>query len=211
MRDRGASAPARHRASPHQEGSLTEAVFLGGWPTADFTLPTPLPEVALLGRSNVGKSSLLNALTGRKALARTSGAPGKTRECNAFRVDDRLYLLDLPGYGYARVAKTQREAFRALMAGVLARPRLTGAVWLLDLRRDPSAADLAVADQLAEAGTPVLLALTKADKVPRRARADRANAIAAAVGVPEDQCVVTSARTRDGITDLRDAIEAVAA
>lgn len=174
-------------------------------------MPVPLPEVALLGRSNVGKSSLLNALTGRKALARTSGDPGKTRECNAYRIDDLFYLLDLPGYGYARVSRDQRAEFQRLIVGVLQRARLRGAVWLLDLRRDPSTDDLVLADTLVEAGTPVLVALTKADKVPRLERDERLAAIAASVGLPEDQCVVTSAKTRDGIDDLREAIVAVAA
>ena len=167
--------------------------------------------MALLGRSNVGKSSLLNALTGRKGLARTSGAPGKTRECNVFRVNEAFYLLDLPGYGYARVSRQQRAEFRRLMDGVLRRPRIRGAVWLLDLRRDPSDDDRLLAGLLEDAGTPILVAFTKADKVPRRERDERAVAIAGAVGVPGDQCVVTSARTRDGIADLRHAIEAVAA
>jgi GTP-binding protein len=139
-------------------------------------------------------------------LARTSGAPGKTRECNAYRVDDTFHLLDLPGYGYAGVSKTRRQEFAALIQGVLARPRLTGAVWLFDLRRDPSPDDLGLADVLAERGTPVLVAFTKADKVTRRAREARAAAVLEAMGLPGDQAVITSAHTREGVDDLREAI-----
>lgn len=159
----------------------------------------------------MGKSSLLNALTNRKGLARTSGDPGKTRECNTFRIDDRFYLLDLPGYGYARVSRQQREEFKVLISGVMVRPQLRGAVWLLDLRRDPSTDDLVLADTLADAGIPILVALTKADKVPRRERDARLATIAAAIALPQDQCIVTSAKTRDGIDDLRESILAVAA
>jgi len=167
-----------------------------------------LPEIGLLGRSNVGKSSLLNALTGRRTLARTSRTPGKTRACNVFAVDQRFYLVDLPGYGYARAAKTVRRELLNLLTGYVSRrDRLAGVVWLLDVRRDPSPDDLAMGRLLADRGLPTLVAITKSDKFGRVQRTERSVAILNAVGIPADQCVVTSARTRDGVRDLREAIE----
>ena len=122
-----------------------------------------------------------------------------------------LYLLDLPGYGYARAAKGERAGFARLLAGVLERPRLSGVVWLLDIRHDPSTDDAAMQDRLAAAGVPVLATLTKGDKLPRGQRLRRAAALRAVVGLDEDQVIVTSAHTGEGIPDLRDAVAALAA
>lgn len=170
-------------------------------------LDPPLPELALLGRSNVGKSSLLNALVGRR-IARISATPGKTRALNVFEVEfsKTLYLLDLPGYGYARVSKAERAAFLQLLVNTLRRPRLAGAVWLLDLRHEPSDGDRAMQDQLAEAGTAVLAAATKSDKLPPVRRHAQADTLRQALGIDEDAFIVTSARTGEGIADLREAI-----
>lgn len=129
---------------------------------------------------------------------------------NAFRVPldaaTALYLLDLPGYGYARVSQTERAGFRRLLTGVLARPHLAGAVWLLDLRHAPSALDRDMQDQLAARGARVLAAFTKADKLPRGQRLERARALRDTLALDEEQTVITSARTGEGILDLRDAI-----
>jgi GTP-binding protein len=122
-----------------------------------------------------------------------------------------LYLLDLPGYGYARVSKLQRTAFANLVRHVLARPRLAGVVWLLDVRREPSAEDQAMLERFARAHTPVLAAITKSDKLPRGQRAIRVQALQAGLGLAEEQVVSTSARSGDGIADLRAAIAALAA
>jgi GTP-binding protein len=157
----------------------------------------------LIGRSNVGKSSLLNALLGRR-IAKVSGSPGKTRMLNVFRLPD-CYFLDLPGYGYARVSQTERAAFHRLLAEVLLRPRIAGAVWLLDLRRDPSADDLAMQDLLA-GGSRVLAAFTKADKLPRGQQRDRARALCAALHLEDEQTVTTSVKTGEGVAELREAI-----
>jgi GTP-binding protein len=163
-----------------------------------------------MGRSNVGKSSLINALIGRKALAHTSKTPGKTRTANVYNIEDRFYLVDLPGYGYAKASRTERRSFQSLVQEYLStRQELAGAVWLLDVRRDPSAADRAAAELLSERGLPVLAAITKADKLGRSRRAEQARAISAALELEEDQCIVTSARTRDGIQELGDAIDAL--
>jgi len=170
-------------------------------------LDPPLPEFAFVGRSNVGKSSLLNALAGRR-IARISATPGKTRALNVYEVDAprSVYFLDLPGYGYARVPKTERESYRQLLAETLRRPRLAGVVWLLDLRHEPSDGDRDMQDGFAAAGTPVLAAATKSDKLPPTRRRTQADALRAAIGLDEDAFLVTSARTGLGIADLREAI-----
>jgi GTP-binding protein len=205
----GGPPPARrHGAGAREERGLTETRFIGSWPRPDFRLEPALPEIAFLGRSNVGKSSLLNAITGRRALARTSQSPGKTQTINVYGVADRYYLVDLPGYGYARASRTERRRFVALLRDYLSsREPLAGVVWLLDVRRDPVDEDREMANHVAGRGVPILVAITKADKFGRGRRIDRRRAILDAIGIPEEQCVLTSARTRDGIQDLRDAIE----
>ena len=169
-------------------------------------LDPPLPEVAFVGRSNVGKSSLLNALVGRR-IAKISGTPGKTRALNVFVIDESHYFLDLPGYGYARVGKAQRAAFRGLVKHALRRERLRGVVWLLDIRHALSTDDQAMQDALAEEEkTHVLAALTKGDKLSSAKRSTRERELREELGLPEDQVVATSAKTGEGIADLQEAI-----
>jgi GTP-binding protein len=122
-----------------------------------------------------------------------------------------LYLLDLPGYGYARASKGELTAFRGLLSHVVKRPRLVGVVWLLDIRRDPSPEDHAMQDTFAGAGTRVLAALTKSDKLPRGQRLARAAALHETLGVAADQLILTSARTGEGIPELREAVAALVA
>jgi GTP-binding protein len=178
------------------------AEFVGSFPDPLHPLTPQLAEIALLGRSNVGKSSLLNALTGRPGLARVSGTPGKTTLLNAFRLPD-FYLVDLPGYGFARAGKAARSGYRALVTRYLReRPTLAGVVWLLDARHHPSRDDLEMQQLLAESGRPVLAVLTKGDKLTRSAQRARAGEIAAALGLEEDQIQLTSSRSRSGIADL---------
>ena len=143
-------------------------------------------------------------MLGRK-LAKVSGSPGKTRMMNVFLVQN-FYFLDLPGYGWARVSQAERAAFHRLLDGVLRRPRIAGAVWLLDLRRDPSPDDQAMQDLLSAGGVRVLAAFTKADKLPRGQQRDRARALRVALHLDDDQTVSTSAKTGDGVVDLKDAI-----
>jgi len=204
VRHRRPGTAGGDRARAPEEGSLTDPVFRGSFPRADVVLDPPLPEVAFLGRSNVGKSSLLNALTGRR-IAKTSRTPGKTKMMNVFQVDG-AYLLDLPGYGYARASHGERTAFRGLLTHALRRDRLGGVVWLLDLRRTLSADDRAMQDALAERGTRVLATFTKADKLSRGERVQRERELRAELGLADDQCVLTSARTGDGMQELREAI-----
>lgn len=127
-----------------------------------------LPEVALVGRSNVGKSSLINCLAGRRGLAKVSGTPGKTRLLNFYRINNRFYWVDLPGYGYAQVSKQMRREWRELIEGYLTeRENLRGVIHLLDLRHPPTADDVQMHLWLRENNLPFVLVATKADKVSR--------------------------------------------
>jgi GTP-binding protein len=154
----------------------------------------------------VGKSSILNAIVGRKAIARTSKTPGKTRECNVFRLDEQLYLVDLPGYGYARVSHQSRKHFLTLIERCLLRRSLAGVVWLLDVRREPSREDLLLKERLSASGVPVMIAVTKSDKLSRQRRLQRVETLRRELSVCEDQVTLTSAITNEGIDQLRLAV-----
>ena len=177
----------------------------GGWrPEAD------LPEVAFSGRSNVGKSSLLNRLVRRRSLARVSNTPGRTREINFFRVNEALVLVDLPGYGYSRQSKAQRALWRPLVEGYLrSSPQLRGVVQLLDVRRDPTPDDVDTLDLMADVGVPVLLVVTKTDKLTRAASERRVAAIATLLSVEQDAIVPVSSETGAGRDELAQAIMAL--
>lgn len=180
--------------------------FVGSFPDPLVRLEPPLPEVALIGRSNVGKSSLFNALVGKPGLARVSGTPGKTTLLNAFRLPG-FYLVDLPGYGFARAGKAARAGYRTLITRYLGeRPDLAGVVWLLDARHDPSRDDYEIQDLLIESGRPVLAVLTKADKLTRTAGAARLRELAAALGLQEDHLQLTSSKSQHGIAELGESI-----
>lgn len=182
--------------------------FLGGMAAASGWRPdAELPEIAFAGRSNVGKSSLLNRLVRRKAFARVSKTPGRTREINFFRVNGKFVLADLPGYGYARVSKTQKAEWRPLMEGYLRRsPTLRGVIQLLDARREPSGDDLQMLDFLADVGVPTLIVLTKTDKLSARQLAEHVPAVSRALGVGEEQIIPFSAVTGVGRDELAEAM-----
>ena len=124
-------------------------------------------------------------------------------------VDAPCYLLDLPGYGYARASKAERVAFGGLLRYTIVRPGLAGVVWLLDIRREPSDDDRAMQEAFARQGTRVLAAFTKGDKVPRGRRLNRERELATVLALDADQTIVTSAKTGDGILELREAIAAL--
>jgi GTP-binding protein len=187
-----------------------EVEFVGSFPDPGVALDPVLPEIALIGRSNVGKSSLLNALVGRPGMARVSATPGKTTLLNVFRLP-QFYLVDLPGYGFARASKTARAGYRRLVNGYLGgRKTLVGVVWLLDIRHPPSKDDLEMQALLIENNRPVLAVLTKADKLVRSAQFTRTKELAAALGLPEDQVQVTSTKSGAGVAELWESITAAA-
>src|SRR5438552_13114509 len=164
--------------------------FVGWFPSADIPLDPPLPEIALLGRSNVGKSSLLNALAGQR-LAKVSGTPGKTRALTVYHMC-AYYFLGLPAHGYAKAGQAQRREFGTLIARTLDRVRLAGVLWLLDVRRDPSPADRVIQHLLAAKGPRVLAAAPKAANLPRGPRAGRQRDLRAALRLDPDQRIRTT-------------------
>jgi GTP-binding protein len=196
-----ASAPLVIRSLEFMGGQAT----LGGW------RPEPtMPEVAFAGRSNVGKSSLLNRLIHRKKFARVSNTPGRTREINFFKVNDAFVLVDLPGYGYARISKEKRAEWKPLIESYLrSSPELRGIVQLLDARHDPTDDDRAMLDFLGEIGVPAIIVLTKIDKLSAKERRERVDRISKMLGLEEDQTIVFSAVTGEGRDDLGRAIDAL--
>ncbi len=187
--------------------------FIGGMAKAGGWRPEPsLPEIAFAGRSNVGKSSLLNRLVRRKAFARVSRTPGRTRELNFFRVNDDMVLVDLPGYGYARISKERKADWKPLIEGYLgSSPALRGVVQLLDVRREPTEDDLDMLDFLAELGAPTVVVVTKTDKLTRTAAAARVRELATALGLDEEQIISFSAVTGAGRDELAAAIQSLVA
>lgn len=134
--------------------------------------PGDLPEVALAGRSNVGKSTLLNKLMNRKGLARTSGNPGKTRTLNFYLVNELIHLVDLPGYGYAKVSRSERNQWQKLLEGFLKeRKSLNGVLLLVDSRHEAQRSDLQMADWLTHFDVPLVLVATKVDKLSKNQQA----------------------------------------
>lgn len=168
--------------------------------------PPDRPEYAFIGRSNVGKSSLINMLTGRSSLAKTSGKPGKTQLINHFIIDNEWYLVDLPGYGYAQVGKAEREKFAALIDGYLtSRPNLLCIFVLVDSRIDPQRIDLDFMTNLGERGLPFVVVFTKTEKLSQvklQAALDRYKAILLETWEEAPTFFVTSAVTALGREDI---------
>ena len=150
------------KVNTHNADILLSAANKSHYPQDD------IPEVALAGRSNVGKSSFINTMLNRKNLASTSGKPGKTQLLNFFNIDDKLRFVDVPGYGYARVSKKEREKWGKMIEEYLTtRENLRAVVSLVDLRHEPSADDVQMYEFLKYYEIPVILVATKADKIPR--------------------------------------------
>jgi GTP-binding protein len=173
-----------------------------------------IPEIAFAGRSNVGKSSLLNALTNRKTLARTSNTPGRTREINFFNLADHLMLVDLPGYGYARASKQLVRQWTGLVNDYLrGRSELRRVVLLIDSRHGLKDSDFRVMEMLGVAGVSYQVTLTKTDKIPA-AKLETTQAKVAETLVKHTaahpQILATSARTGAGLPELRAALAALA-
>jgi GTP-binding protein len=188
--------------------------FLMGAVDVEALPPADLPEVAFAGRSNVGKSSLINALVGQRRLARASNAPGRTREVNFFLLDDRLRLVDLPGYGFARAPKTAARKFQNLGRAYLrGRPNLKRVYQLIDARHGLTGTDKPALDALDEAAVSYQVVLTKADKL-RPAEVERvlAETRAAIAKRPAafPRVLATSAEKGAGLAELRAEIAAAA-
>ncbi len=147
---------------------IKDVKFIRGAANWKDLMEDGLPEVAFVGRSNVGKSSLINMLVGRRALARTSNTPGKTQEFNYYGINDKLYFVDLPGLGYAKVSKVQRAKWERFIKRYLAeREPLRLVIHLVDSRHDPTRHDLEIMAVMKEGRVPYLIALTKADKLSK--------------------------------------------
>jgi GTP-binding protein len=187
---------------------IRELEFMGGMAAVDGWRPeSELPEVAFAGRSNVGKSSLLNKLVRRKAFARVSRTPGRTREINFFRVNSSFILADLPGYGYARVSKEKKADWKPLIEGYLRHTAtLAGVVLLLDIRREPSDDDVAMLDYLAELELPTVVVLTKTDKVSSQAAEEQTTAIMQRLSLSREQTIPFSSSTGLGRDELAEAV-----
>jgi GTP-binding protein len=170
--------------------------------------PALHPEVAFAGRSNVGKSSLINTLVNRRRLVKTSSTPGRTQLINFFSVDDRLSLVDLPGYGYAKVPPAVKQQWGPMIEAYLkGRESLKAVVLIMDLRRIPRTEELNFIDWLRLYRRIPILVLTKADKLSASARNKQRRANAAALGVEEAQLILFSAKTRLGRESVWSAIE----
>ena len=168
-----------------------------------------VPEIAFAGRSNVGKSSLLNLLTNRKSLARVSGAPGKTRTINFYRINGEFRIVDLPGYGYAKISKSISENWGDMMEEYFQnRQGLKKVVQLVDIRHAPSAQDVQMYEYLRHYGLDGLVFATKADKISRNQMSKNISVIRKALGMkPEDKVIACSALKRTGQDELLDEIE----
>ena len=168
-------------------------------------------EIAFAGRSNVGKSTLINKLFNRKNLARVSSVPGKTATINFYKLDN-IFFADLPGYGYAKVAKTEKERWSDLIEGYLNSDRDIYLVFLLiDMRHAPSADDLQMIDYLIETERPFVIVLTKADKLKKTEREKRMEAFAQEIPDFNDIHIIPfSSQTFEGVDELRNIIEDIA-
>ncbi len=184
--------------------------FAGSVVAPGQPFPGELPQVAFAGRSNVGKSSLINRVLGRprRKVARVSASPGKTQALNFYEVNRSFFLVDLPGSGYARAPRAVRESWRVLVRGYLAgSDQLRGVVYLVDSRHPPTDGDCEFVEYLAGTGVPTLIALTKVDKLKAKERGEGvAGRVTSRLGVTEDQVVASSARTGEGAEELLEAI-----
>jgi len=188
--------------------SFTDVRFL----TSVFDLkqlpPQEIPEIAFAGRSNVGKSSLLNCLVNRRNLVKTSAKPGKTQSLNFFLLDNCIYLVDLPGYGYARVSKKMQASWQNLITAYLeTRENLKCVVVIVDLRHEVKIVDLQLVDWLRNCNKPYLLVYTKADKLSANQRSKNAAILDAGFGVSKSERVLFSAKTGMGRDNLLSALD----
>ena len=169
--------------------------------------PDDLPEVAFAGRSNVGKSSLINKILNRKKLVRTSKTPGRTQLLNFFEINELWRFVDLPGYGYAKVPVEIKKRWRPMVESYLTtRVNLRGMVWLLDIRREVSKEDLHLWDWLQAKQVPVIIVVTKADKLSKNKRNKQAASIAKSLGRKAQELIQFSATSGEGKDEIWQAL-----
>jgi len=178
---------------------IFSAEFVKGATEPKHYPPEDLPEVAFGGKSNVGKSSLINDLVGRKSLVETSKTPGRTREINFFNVNDELYLVDLPGFGYAKVSKSEREAWGPMIENYLQyRRNLVAIVCLIDIRRGVQTQDRQLIQAAPHFGLQPIPVFTKADKLSKQERRNRRREIADELEVEQDELIFYSTEQKMG-------------
>lgn len=197
--------------SKNKPWEIQSAEFVKSGASREHFVKDGMPQIAFAGRSNVGKSSLLNMLTRRRGLAKASNTPGRTRLINYFLVNERYYYVDLPGYGYAKAPKGEIEKWRLMIDAYLQdNPSLRLIVLLLDARREPSELDDQLVDFLEHHNIPAILALTKTDKLKYNALLKSSRAIAEHYGLPEGAVpIISSAETGKGRDDLLQVIHEV--
>jgi GTP-binding protein len=183
---------------------VKSVAYIGSFADPEALPRTGWPEIAFVGRSNVGKSSLINTLLGRRGVARTSNTPGKTRTANFFVVNDALCFVDMPGYGYARVSKEERSKWQTLMGRYLAkRDTLRGVVHLLDVRHAPARSDIEFYDELLNAERARCLVFNKVDKISRGSvRQTIAGHLRVLEPGPETAVIAFSSETGEGKNEL---------
>lgn len=191
--------------------NYNKAEFKASYGSLKQLPPPERPEFAFSGRSNVGKSSLINKLLNRKALARVSSVPGKTVTVNFYSLEN-IYIVDLPGYGYAKVAKSEKERWAGLVEGYLReRESLALVFQLIDFRHPPTADDLLMIDFLVESEIPFVVVLTKADKLKKSERVKRRTALLSELPYADEITMVEfSAETGEGRDELRKIMEEIA-
>jgi len=188
---------------PKRPPHPNEVEFIGAIANPGQPLPADLPQVAIAGKSNVGKSTLINRVTNRKKLARVSKRPGKTQEINFYRVDGRFLLSDLPGYGFAKAPTGVRQRWGPLVESYLGSSRgLLGIVLLIDARHGPTKDDWQMIEYLERLGLPTLFVLTKTDKLTKSKRKKQLDKVQEKLGSSDDQVLATSALNGEGVKDL---------
>ena len=186
---------------------IRSAKFICSAVTPDHYPPDDLPEVAFAGRSNVGKSSLINKILNRKKLVRTSKTPGRTQLLNFFEINELWRFVDLPGYGYAKVPAEVQKRWRPMVESYLrTRVNLRGMVWLLDIRREVSKEDLTLWDWLQAKQVTVIIVITKADKLSKNKRNKQAASIAKSLGRKAQELIQFSATSGEGKDEIWQAL-----
>lgn len=190
--------------------NYNNAKFLTSYGKFEQIPPSERAEIAFSGRSNVGKSSLINKIFNRKNLARVSATPGKTATINFYELEN-IYIVDLPGYGYAKVAKSEKQNWNRLIGGYLAAERELALVFqLIDFRHPPTANDISMVNYLIDGGFPFVVILTKADKLSKTQRAERREALKSELPCAEDITIIEfSAQTGEGVEEIRAIIEEI--